>query len=145
MFNIILTGFYFLFPFLYQGINIITYWVTFRGSKITDNRIDSGRFLVWLNIISALFYISLYIVISLVKGTAISAGLFPTVFDPQTGTRMYAILRGTFWLLLINILTHSIMIKSRMPRLGFRRIMWFTLLCNIVSYALSLGILLSLS
>lgn len=141
MFNIILAAFYFVFPIMYQALNAFAYWITLRVFSTT--KVDSTRYLILLNTASAVFYIALFLVISLFKGSTVSAGLFPTV-SSGSGLIWTNMIRGTVWFYAINILSHTMLIKMK-TKYAFTHLLWLVFLCNTITYLLTLILSASLS
>lgn len=134
MTNIILSLFYFTFPITYQLSTTIAYWITFE--LFSKRQASSIKYFMMLTSASYVFFIALFLVISLFQENTVSSGLFPAVIG-STGPLWTQMIRGTWWYYAINILTHTILMKIKIGGTTMN-LFWLIFLCNTVSYFLSL-------
>lgn len=133
--------FYIIFPILYQLLNTLSYWFTFKF--FTQVRANTMRFLTLINTISTFFYLALFFVISLIKSSTVSQGLFPPIFKSGYGIMWSSVFRGTIWFFFVMFILHFFLLKPR-TTLGFRKTIWLSFACNGISYLIALLVLVGL-
>jgi len=140
MISIIRALFYLLFPVVYQTLNALLYYLGFKVSIHEHAPLPSLRYLLSLTLGTAVFFIALYSVMSLIANPLAFSALFPAIFEPSQGIVMNNIFKGTIWMVLVTCLAHIFIISSG-TLVGLKRSTWVIIIGNICSYIITFGIL----